>query len=352
MSLNGFQLEGSPRPLAVKYAEDQHKKKELSRLHNLTLNTGFRGGPGGMQGGGGPGGMGNHPMNLNHHPGNNMHHHQNNPGLVGGNMNMNMNNMNNNNMKFRDNKNDGQGGLGQGGGGGPLGSPYFYQAQSLANMYNNPQPSPPPPMPMVHSPIGNNRMMFAPPPPNPGTPPGMGGGGMGDFNGRRTPRAPKNKGFAFDNNMQPGLQPAPAVGNWFPPQQLPFMPNAGLPPPPALHHNQSNMQNMAALSPRFYPMRSPQQPGAPDNLNQLFQPGGAPGGAPGMGGQMPPPGMNGPPGMPHPHSGPPGMGAPPGMGPPPSLTPNMAPNMPPGMAQPQLGDRDPYDKLNKRPLYT
>eukprot|EP01039_Chlorochromonas_danica_P009414 gene9414-10399_t len=42
LSLNGCQLEGSSRPLVVKYAEDQHKKKELSRLHNLTINNAFR----------------------------------------------------------------------------------------------------------------------------------------------------------------------------------------------------------------------------------------------------------------------------------------------------------------------
>jgi hypothetical protein len=42
LSLDGCQLEGSSRPLGVKYAEDQHKKKELSRLHHLTIANAFR----------------------------------------------------------------------------------------------------------------------------------------------------------------------------------------------------------------------------------------------------------------------------------------------------------------------
>lgn len=50
LSLNGCQLEGSSRGLVVKYAEDQHKKKELSRLHTLA-------GP--------PNGGGNHSSNGN-----------------------------------------------------------------------------------------------------------------------------------------------------------------------------------------------------------------------------------------------------------------------------------------------
>lgn len=69
LSLNGCQLEGSNRGLVVKYAEDQHKKKELSRLHSLTTSNPYRGiagplsignmGPGSMGSGGmGPGGLG------------------------------------------------------------------------------------------------------------------------------------------------------------------------------------------------------------------------------------------------------------------------------------------------------
>lgn len=52
LALNGCQLEGSSRGLIVKYAEDQHKKKELHRLHNLTANNSYRamGMPGGMSG--------------------------------------------------------------------------------------------------------------------------------------------------------------------------------------------------------------------------------------------------------------------------------------------------------------
>lgn len=42
LCLNGCQLEGSPRGLIVKYAEDQHKKRELTRLHNLSMNNPHR----------------------------------------------------------------------------------------------------------------------------------------------------------------------------------------------------------------------------------------------------------------------------------------------------------------------
>lgn len=256
-------MEGSPRPLIVKYAEDQHKKKELNRLHNLSMGNSYRTGNPMMQGH--PLGMGMNGMGMgmgghsSHQP--QPHHHQPHPhhqsgNMMGGGMPMTMT-MNNNGMNMMNQRREGPKGNEQQGG--PLGSPYFYQPQSMANMYSNPQPSPPPPMPMVHSPVGNNRMMFGPPPTNPGTPPGMGGMG-GEFSGRRTPRAPKNKSFGFDNQAPPpgvGLQPA-NVGNWFPPQQLPFMPpNAGLPPPPALHPNSSSM---GMPSPRFFPMQSPQDP--------------------------------------------------------------------------------------------
>mmetsp|Transcript_8334 Transcript_8334/g.12422 ORF Transcript_8334/g.12422 Transcript_8334/m.12422 type:complete len:524 (-) Transcript_8334:1703-3274(-) len=50
LSLNGCQLEGSNRGLVVKYAEDQHKKKELSRLHSLTTSNPYRGSMVGMGG--------------------------------------------------------------------------------------------------------------------------------------------------------------------------------------------------------------------------------------------------------------------------------------------------------------
>lgn len=62
LSLNGMQLEGATRGLVVKFAEDQHKKKELNRLHNLTMNAAFRGGPNGGQGQrGGDDGHGGNP---------------------------------------------------------------------------------------------------------------------------------------------------------------------------------------------------------------------------------------------------------------------------------------------------
>lgn len=37
MSLNGYKLEDASRGLVIKYAEDQHKKKELTRLQGLTI---------------------------------------------------------------------------------------------------------------------------------------------------------------------------------------------------------------------------------------------------------------------------------------------------------------------------
>jgi RNA recognition motif-containing protein len=62
LSLNGMQLEGATRGLVVKFAEEQHKKKELNRLHNLTMNAAFRGpngGQGQMNRGNGDDGHGN-----------------------------------------------------------------------------------------------------------------------------------------------------------------------------------------------------------------------------------------------------------------------------------------------------
>lgn len=54
-----MQLEGATRGLVVKFAEDQHKKKELNRLHNLTMNAAFRGPNGGQGRGQGEDGHGN-----------------------------------------------------------------------------------------------------------------------------------------------------------------------------------------------------------------------------------------------------------------------------------------------------
>jgi len=42
LTLNGCQLEGSSRGLVVKYAEDQHKRREMSRLQNFTSQSLYR----------------------------------------------------------------------------------------------------------------------------------------------------------------------------------------------------------------------------------------------------------------------------------------------------------------------
>lgn len=221
LTLNGCQLEGSSRPLVVKYAEDQHKKKELTRLHNLTLNTAFRGGP---QQGGQPGQMQNQNKQFRG-PGEN--HHQ---------------------MKQPPQQNE------------VVNHPFYYQSQNMANMYNNPQP--PSPMQMVHSPINSNQMYL---PPNAATSP------VHDFNKRgNKPR----KGFGFES---PTMASAPApVGNWGFPQQLPYIPST-LPPPPALHPNQSVDMNNFAASPHLHgvpisvlPSPQNQQFGARNNRNGGF----------------------------------------------------------------------------------
>jgi len=69
VALNGRQLEGSVRCLIVKYAEDQHKKKELNRLQNLLSKTNISTGDMGNMGmhggdgdGNGIGGSGLHGM--------------------------------------------------------------------------------------------------------------------------------------------------------------------------------------------------------------------------------------------------------------------------------------------------
>jgi RNA recognition motif-containing protein len=185
LSLNGCQLDGSQRPLVVKYAEDQHKKKELNRLHNLTLNTSFQGGRGGGMGGmgGGP------PMN--------------------GSMNMKP-------------KNDMMGG----------GSPFYYQSQNMVNMYSSQQP---PPMPLVHSPVNSNHQMFLPSPSN-----------GSDYNKRGPNNKGKKGGFPYDSSSLPNPPPG-GVGNWFP-QQLPFLPGppSGIPPPPALHPSQTDLTGISS----------------------------------------------------------------------------------------------------------
>jgi hypothetical protein len=183
LSLNGCQLDGSQRPLVVKYAEDQHKKKELNRLHNLTLNTSFQGGRGG-----GMGGMGGGPS-------------------MNGNMNMKP-------------KNDMMGG----------GSPYYYQSQNMVNMYSSQQP---PPMALVHSPVNNNHQMFLPSPSN-----------GSDYNKRGPNNKGKKGGFPYDSSLP---TPPAGVGNWFP-QQLPFLPGppSGIPPPPALHPNQTDLTGLSS----------------------------------------------------------------------------------------------------------
>ena len=61
LSLNGCQLEGGQRGLVVKYAEDQHKKREMDRLQNLTTHNVYRYlplAPGGASGSGEDMGMG------------------------------------------------------------------------------------------------------------------------------------------------------------------------------------------------------------------------------------------------------------------------------------------------------
>jgi hypothetical protein len=292
LSLNGYQLEGTARPLMVKYAEDQHKKKELNRLHNLTLNTAF---PRGMGGGGGSG-QNSPPMgqnSYNSHQNNNNRNNGGDNGNNGGGHPHHMNHQNNNNNNggnnnrggggggFRNNGPPpgmgGMGGMGGGGmggmnhhdpmggmGGGMMGNPhhqmkpppqlqpqqhhphhqpdlvnpaFYYQTpQSLANMYNNPQPSPGP-VPMLHSPMNagapHPHQMFIPNAP----------GSPIDFNKRQGgQKGGPRKGFGGFESPTMGPTPAvggpPPLGNWFPQHTLPpFMNHNGLPPPPALHPN-------------------------------------------------------------------------------------------------------------------
>jgi len=78
LTLNGCQLEGSSRGLVVKYAEDQHKRREMSRLQNFTSQSLYRyGHPG--EGGMGMGvyGDGNRDGRQQHH-----HHHQHPPSYL------------------------------------------------------------------------------------------------------------------------------------------------------------------------------------------------------------------------------------------------------------------------------
>jgi hypothetical protein len=271
----------------VKYAEDQHKKKELNRLHNLTLNTAF---PRGMGGGGGSG-QNSPPMgqnSYNSHQNNNRNNGGDNGNNGGGGHPHHMNHQNNNNGGnnnrggggFRNNGpppgmgGGGMGGMGgggmggmnhdpMGGMGGMMGNPhhqmkpppqlqqqhhphhqpdlvnpaFYYQTpQSLANMYNNPQPSPGP-VPMLHSPMNagapHPHQMFIPNAP----------GSPIDFNKRQGgQKGGPRKGFGGFESPTMGPTPAvggpPPLGNWFPQHTLPpFMNHNGLPPPPALHPN-------------------------------------------------------------------------------------------------------------------
>lgn len=171
LTLNGCQLEGSSRGLIVKYAEDQHKKKELTKLHNLTLNTNFRGASNG----------------------------------------------NNNNQKFR--SDDGMGSKPE-----MMNPQYYYQAQSLATMYSG-QPSP---MQLVHSPVNGGQMLL---PNNSPTAPNINHGGNLDYSNQKR-GAKSRKGFGFDSPTIPPNN----LGAWYGvPQPMSFMPNNGLPAPPALH---------------------------------------------------------------------------------------------------------------------
>ena len=74
LSLNGYQPPGSDRHLVVKYAEDQHKKKDRrAQMEMGMMGGGMGGGMGGMNMMGGMGGMRmmgghghlGHGMNMN-----------------------------------------------------------------------------------------------------------------------------------------------------------------------------------------------------------------------------------------------------------------------------------------------
>lgn len=200
LSLNGCQLEGSTRGLVVKYAEDQHKKKELSRLQHLTLNQNFRGnpaGPGGPQqnmgmGMGGPGG----PQNK----------------------------------------------LRMDGGKPEMLNPYFY-AQAPPHGMPHPPPGamygqPPSPMHLIHSPITNGPMYMPPSPPSPMHAAAAAQMSQADFNQKRLNGKGQRGRFNFDG-MPPqgapggpggGPMGSPAAYGIYAPQQLPpYLTGAGVP---------------------------------------------------------------------------------------------------------------------------
>lgn len=188
MSLNGCQLEGSSRGLVVKYAEDQHKKKELSRLQHLTMNqNNFRGNNG--PGGGPQQNMGGMGMGMGG------------PGMGG----------------------PGMGGPGMGGPPNKLRidskpdmmNPYFYaQAPhgmhpSGAALYAQPHS----PMHLLHSPMNNAQMYM---PPSPPSPMHAAAAGMSqDYNQKRMGKARGGGGgggggrFNFDMPQQGGAPGGP-----------------------------------------------------------------------------------------------------------------------------------------------
>ena len=63
LSLNGYQPPGSDRHLVVKYAEDQHKKKDRRAQMEMGMMGGGMGGGMGLMGGHGH--LGGHGMNMN-----------------------------------------------------------------------------------------------------------------------------------------------------------------------------------------------------------------------------------------------------------------------------------------------
>lgn len=142
LSLNGCQLDGSSRGLVVKYAEDQHKKKELDRLQSLTANPNFR-----SLGGLGPDGLDEGKMRMN----------------------------------------------GMGGKMDSLAEAYYYQQQGLASLYGN-QGSPMVNPSMLNPPMANNQL--------PLYLPTTAGPGPNDFGAKKMlPR--QRKPYPHDPTMEP-----------------------------------------------------------------------------------------------------------------------------------------------------
>lgn len=204
----------------VKYAEDQHKKKELSRLHSLTTGNPYRGMPlGGNALGAGPG-----PS----------------MGPAG--------------PKMRDGK-----GLSLNLGGSDLTQAYYYQQQGLAGMYGGP-PSPiqilhPPMSPLSPGPPLSNHGLgqmqqsmylsssqMSMPMPEYGT-----GGGQGNKRGMNgSNRGRKSVPFPLDIPIGGGDQSP----NWF--SSMGGLGTIHMPPPylqsPVSHHMQQHM-SLALMSP-------------------------------------------------------------------------------------------------------